>query len=260
MHCEGRTFVAGGHISGFDDTDFSAARFNAALARLEGLDRPVAAVLHGTTLGGGLELALACHYRVCVPGAQFGFPEVKLGILPGSLGTQRLPRLVGPGLALDLIASGRSITAEAALAAGIVDAVREGQPLAVGLVYVQELLARQAAPRRLSERSVPTASVAPAFFEQALDEAKRREAFYTAAGAIVEAVRAAVELPFAEGEAVEARLFEQLRLSPQSKALRHLFFAERQAARIPGLPRELALRPVRSVGCSAPAPWAPASP
>jgi 3-hydroxyacyl-CoA dehydrogenase len=101
LHCQGRTFVAGGDISGFDDPGFSAAPFNAALARLEALDRPVAAVLHGTTLGGGLELALACHYRVCLPATQFGCPEVKLGILPGSLGTQRLPRLVGPVLAFD---------------------------------------------------------------------------------------------------------------------------------------------------------------
>ncbi|MBC7395619.1 MAG: enoyl-CoA hydratase/isomerase family protein, partial [Variovorax sp.] len=129
VHCEGRTFVAGGDITSFDDPNFSAALYNGTLGRIEALDRPVAAALHGTVLGGGLELALACHYRVAVPATKLGLPEVKLGILPGSLGTQRLPRAAGIGLALDLISSGRSIDTATALKAGIVDEVHEGNPL-----------------------------------------------------------------------------------------------------------------------------------
>ncbi|MDP9900917.1 3-hydroxyacyl-CoA dehydrogenase NAD-binding domain-containing protein [Variovorax ginsengisoli] len=248
VHSSGRTFVAGGDITSFDAPDFSAAPYNDTLARIEALDRPVAAALHGTVLGGGLELALACHWRVALPSTQLGLPEVKLGILPGSLGTQRLPRLAGAKLALDMIASGRSIGAEAARQAGIVDEVREGTPLEVGLAFVQDLLARRVGPRGTSERAVPDEGLPADFFDQALAEAAARKPFYPSARNIVLAVQAAATLPFAEGEAVEARLFEALRVSPESQAMRHLFFAERQAAKIPGLGRELALRPVHSVG------------
>lgn len=248
VHSSGRTFVAGGDIHAFDDPDFSAGLYNATLGRIEALDRPVAAALHGTVLGGGLELALACHWRVALPGTKLGLPEVKLGILPGSLGTQRLPRLVGAKLALDLIASGRSIGAEAARAAGIVDEVHEGAPLEVGLSFVQQLLARGAGVRRASERAVPDEGLPADFFAQALHEAETRKRFYPSARNIVLAVQAAARLSFAEGEAAEARLFEELRVSRESRAMRHLFFAERQAAKIPGLARDVALRPVRSVG------------
>jgi 3-hydroxyacyl-CoA dehydrogenase len=247
LYCEGRTFVAGGDIAAFEQPNFSARPFNDMLARLEGLDRPVVGALHGTVFGGGLELALACHWRVAHPKTQFGFPEVKLGLLPGSLGTQRMPRVVGVELALDLIASGRSIDAATALKTGVVDELREGAPLDAGLAFVEALLARGAGPRRLSERSVPTDALAPDFFDRALAEAARSKPFYPAARNIVLAVQASLR-PFAEGAAEEARLFEALVASPESKALRHLFFAERQAAKIPGLPRDVALRPVRSVG------------
>ena len=247
VHCEGRTFVAGGDITSFDDPDFSAALYNGTLGRIEALDRPVAAVLHGTVLGGGLELALACHYRVAVPATKLGLPEVKLGILPGSLGTQRLPRAAGIELALDLISSGRSIDTATALKAGIVDEVHEGKPLDVGLAYAQALVARDAAPRRLSAEVASTADLPADFFDKALADAVSRKAFYPSARNIVLAVQASM-LPFAEGEAVEARLFEELRVSPESQAMRHLFFAERQAAKIPGLAKDVALRPIASVG------------
>ena len=247
LHCEGRTFVAGGDITSFDAPDFTTTLFNGTLTRLEALDRPVVAALHGTVLGGGLELALACHYRVAIPATKLGLPEVKLGLLPGSLGTQRLPRLAGVVLALDLIASGRSIGAGEALEAGIVDEVRDGMPLDVGLAFAQALVARNAAPRRLSAQTVSPDSVPADFFEQALDEATCRKAFYPSARNIVLAVQASL-LPFAEGEAQEARLFEELRVSAVSKAMRHLFFAERQVSRIPGLAKDVALRPIASVG------------
>ena len=247
VHSEGRTFVAGGDISSFDLPDFTTQPFNGTLARIEALSRPVVAALHGTVLGGGLELALACHWRVAHPKTQLGLPEVKLGILPGSLGTQRLPRVVGAELALDMIASGRSIGAAQALAVGLVDELSEAAPLEAGVAFAEALLARGAGPRRISERQVDTAGLAPDFFERALAEAARRKPFHPSARNIVLAVQASLR-PFAEGEAAEARLFEELRVSPESKAMRHLFFAERLASKIPGLPRDTVLRPVRTVG------------
>jgi 3-hydroxyacyl-CoA dehydrogenase len=247
LHCEGRTFVAGGDIASFDDPHFSAKPYNTLLARIEALDRPAVAALHGTVLGGGLELALACHYRVSALDARFGLPEVKLGLLPGSLGTQRLPRVAGVELALDLISTGRNVDAATALKAGIVDQVRDCPPLEAGLAYTQDLLARSAQPRRLSELSVSLDGLPLDFFHSAFDEAARRKPFYPAARGIVQAVQASTR-PFNEGEVVEALLFEELRASPQSQALRHLFFAERQASKIPDLPKDAARRSVRTVG------------
>ncbi|MDM0018231.1 3-hydroxyacyl-CoA dehydrogenase NAD-binding domain-containing protein [Variovorax saccharolyticus] len=247
LHGEGRTFVAGGDISSFDLPDFTTQPFNGTLARIEALGRPVVAALHGTVLGGGLELALACHWRVAHPKTQLGLPEVKLGILPGSLGTQRLPRVVGAELALDMIASGRSIGAAEARELGLVDELSDAAPLQAGIAFTEALLARGAGPRRISERTVSTETLAPDFFDRALADAARRKPFHPSARNIVRAVQASL-LPFAEGEAAEARLFEELRVSPESKAMRHLFFAERLASKIPGLPRDTTLRPVRSVG------------
>jgi 3-hydroxyacyl-CoA dehydrogenase len=247
VHCEGRTFVSGGDITSFDAPDFSASAFNTLLARIEGSTRPVVAALHGTALGGGLELALACHYRVAVAGTRVGLPEVKLGLLPGSLGTQRLPRLAGVPLSLDLILSGRMLNVDQALAAGIVDAVNEGDPLSAGLAYAQSLVANKAPSRRTSELPVSLAGVAPDFFAKALVDAQMKTA-YPALAAIVRCVQAAATLPFDEGAQVEAREFEQLRQSQTSKGLRHLFFAQRQAAKVPGLSKDVALRKVLSVG------------
>lgn len=248
VHCDSRTFVAGADISIFDDPTFSTVKMNETLARIERSRRVVVALLHGTALGGGLEVALSCHYRPALPGTRVGLPEVKLGILPGSLGTQRLPRLVGAELALELIQSGRMLSTKAALDAGIIDAVVEGEPLAAGLAYTQALLDRGAAPRRASEMTVTTSSAPEGLFKRAMQEAVTKKAAYPSARAIVQAVEAAATRPFADGEALEARLLVELIATPQSSALRHLFFAERQASKVPGLPKDLALRPVQQVG------------
>ncbi|HMA09471.1 MAG TPA: enoyl-CoA hydratase-related protein, partial [Ramlibacter sp.] len=245
IHCAGRTFVAGGDIASFELPDFSAKPYNALLARIEASRRPVVAALHGTVLGGGLELALACHRRVAQPATRLGLPEVKLGLLPGSLGTQRLPRLVGAPLALDLILSGRMIGAQQALDAGLVDEVKEGEPREAGLAAAQELLKAGTPVRRTSTLAVP--AVPDGLFDKALADAAQKPA-YPAPAAIVRCVQAAVELPFAQGEQVEAREFEALRASPASKSLRHMFFAEREAAKIPGLASTTALRPINRVG------------
>jgi 3-hydroxyacyl-CoA dehydrogenase len=138
--CEGRTFVAGADITIFDRPDFSTVPMNTALLRLERSDRLVVAVLHGTALGGGLELALSCHYRLALPETRVGLPEIKIGILPGSFGTQRVPRLAGASLALDMMLTSRMVDIETAAKAGLVDDIRCGEPLAAGLGYVNELL------------------------------------------------------------------------------------------------------------------------
>jgi len=247
VHCDGRTFVASGDTASFDAPDFSTEPFNTLLAHIEGSARPVVAALHGTALGGGLELAMACHGRVAVPGTRVGLPEVKLGLIPGSLGTQRLPRLAGVPLALDLILSGRLLAVEQALEGGIVDAVREGAPLDVGLAYAEWLLAARIAPRRTSELAASSDDATADVFAGALADAAKKPA-YPALAAAVRCVQAAAGLPFAEGAKVEAREFEQLRVSAASRAMRHLFFAERHASRIPGLARDAVLRKVASVG------------
>jgi 3-hydroxyacyl-CoA dehydrogenase len=249
IHCAGKTFVAGGDINAFDDVNFSAAPYNKTLARIESLDRPVVAALHGHVLGGGLELAMACHTRVAMPRTRLGLPEIKLGILPGSLATQRLPRLVPVNVALDMMLSGKSIPVEQALALELVDAIEDGRSSSeVGLGYAKNLCAKGGRGRVTKDLPVRSGSLAADFFEKMLADIARKQKAYPAARAIVESVQACVTGSFESGELVEARLFEECRKSSQSKALRHLFFAEREAARIPGLDSRQPLRVVRKVG------------
>ncbi|WP_143271169.1 enoyl-CoA hydratase/isomerase family protein [Bradyrhizobium brasilense] len=241
IHCEGRTFVAGGDIASFESLEFDTLPFSALLTQLDASPRLVVATMHGTVLGGGLELAMACHYRVALPDTRFGMPEVKLGLLPGSQGTQRLPRLAGVPLALSLILTGQSVSASDALAAGIINEIAEGDPLAIGVGAAERLVHAKTQPQRSSSLKIAVGAATT----QALAEAGARAAkkpAYPALGAIVRAVEAAVNLPFEAGETVEAREFDQLRLSSTSRALRHLFFAERAAARIPGLKGDVRAR------------------
>jgi 3-hydroxyacyl-CoA dehydrogenase len=246
LYCAGRTFVAGADIASFEDpAGFSAKPFNTVLARLEAQSRPVVAVLHGTVLGGGLELAMSCHHRVALPGTRFGLPEVKIGIIPGSLGTQRLPRLVGAEMALEMITGGTMIDAERALQAGLIDAIAEGDSRTLGIAAATALV-KTAAPVRRT-RSLGVHPAPPEVLQKAEAAAAKKPGWPQLAAA-VRCVRAAQTLPFAEGEAVEATEFERLVPSASSRALRHLFFAEREAAKIPGLPRDTVLRPIRKVG------------
>jgi 3-hydroxyacyl-CoA dehydrogenase len=172
LYCAGRTWVAGGDIAAFEDPAFTAAPLNAWLGRLEAQSRLVVASVHGTVLGGGLELAMACHYRMAQPSTRFGMPEVKIGLLPGSLGTQRLPRLVGPELALDMISSGRMIGAAQAHQAGLVDQLTEGETRATGLAYAGALLAKGTAPRRAS--ALQAKSAPAGLFEKYAADAARK--------------------------------------------------------------------------------------
>ena len=222
MHCAGRTWIAGADIASLNPGALDPAEFNAALYRLESEARPVVAALHGTALGGGLEVAMAAHWRIAAPGTKVGLPEVKLGLLPGSLGTQRLPRLAGVKLAMDLMLSGRMLATAAALEATILDELTE-QPLLDAAIARAEALAAgvqasTATLRRASALTPSLAGLADGALDAALAEARQKPQ-YPAPIAIAQCVQAAATLPFAEGAQVEARLFKELLASPQAEAL-----------------------------------------
>ena len=204
--------------------------------------KPVVAAIHGTALGGGLEIALGCHYRIATPKAKLGLPEVKLGLLPGAGGTQRLPRLVGAEAALGMIVSGDPIPASKAEAIGLVDKLAGEDTLAADAIAYARTLAGVRRTRDL------TATAEAGLFERFAAENARKIGTLEAPRACIEAVRAATELSFEQGMATERALFQKLVAGEQSLALRHIFFAERTAARIEGLPKDVALRPIKHVG------------
>lgn len=246
--CAGRTFIAGGDIAAFDEPGFSAAPLNALLDRIEASARPVVVALHGTVLGGGLEVAMAAHHRIAHPTTRLGMPEITLGLIPGSLGTQRLPRLAGLAKALDMIATGAPITADAAKAAGIIDALSD-DPSQAARVAARRLAASTTKPRRTSSLSVAEAADL-AQMTTVLDDASARAAakpWLPALAAIGPCLQAACG-PFAAGATIEADAFARLVASPASRALRHIFMVERAAARIPGLAANTRTRPVKRVG------------
>ncbi|MBN9887162.1 3-hydroxyacyl-CoA dehydrogenase NAD-binding domain-containing protein [Salipiger abyssi] len=239
----GRTFVAGGEIADFERPDFSSQKLNAFLIRLEAQERPVVAALHGTTLGGGVELALACHHRIAAQGTKFGLPEIKLGLIPGSHGTQRLPRLVGLSAATDMIMTGKTIGTDEALTLGLIDGIVDADRLTAAAIAQVHALAGKA-PRRCSALPLPEA--APDAL--AALEARAGQPGQPAYDAALTAMTAARDLPFAEGIEVEMRAFEALVPTQASRAQRYLFFAERAATRIPGLDKQTAPRGIATVG------------
>ncbi|PZV34207.1 3-hydroxyacyl-CoA dehydrogenase NAD-binding domain-containing protein [Mesorhizobium kowhaii] len=231
--CAGRTFVAGADITEFGKP-VQQPELRAIVATLETIAKPTIAAIHGTALGGGLELALGCHFRVTDAGAKLGLPEVKLGLLPGGGGTVRLPRLVGALKALKMIVSGASIGAEEAHAAGLVDAVFEGDLTTHAVNFAREIARKGGpfTPVRDRDEGLKTTDLA-AFDTEAADLAKKARGL-EAPIACAQAVRNAVTLHFDEALAAERALFVKLVASDQSRAQRHLFFAEREAAKIPG--------------------------
>lgn len=246
------TFVAGADIAGFallrtrEDSLARSARSHAVLERIEGAAKPVVAAIAGHALGGGLELAMACHYRLASAEAKLGQPEVLLGIIPGAGGTQRLPRLIGAAMAIELCTEGKPISAEAARRAGLVDDVVAEEPAlrqaAVALARARaEGLASGGELRRTRELTMDR-EVARAAIERA--RAARPgpiPAPIPAIGAAIDAIEAAVTLPFAAGAQVERERFADCVVSPQSRALRHLFFAEREAAKVADVPKGTAV-------------------
>ncbi len=237
--CAGRTFVAGADITEFGKPPKEPG-LHEVLDLIEDGSKPVVAAIHGTALGGGLELTLACHYRVGVASARFGLPEVKLGLLPGAGGTQRLPRVVGVEKALQMITSGTPIGGEEALAAGLADELVSGE-LADGAVAFANKVVAEGRPlnkiRDLDDKIV-AARGKPEIFDNFRKSIARRTRGFEAPEACIQCVEAAVNLPFDEGLARERELFLQLMAGDQSKAQRYFFFAEREAAKIPDVPKD----------------------
>jgi len=243
--CEGRTFIAGADISEFGKP-LQDPWLPAVVNRIEASAKPVIAAIHGTALGGGFEVALSAHYRCALASAKVGLPEVKLGLLPGAGGTQRVPRLAGAEAALDLMTSGAPISATRAAEVGLVDRIIDDDLLEGALLWAAELLAGGAGPRRTSELTVPAHD--PAVFDAYRATLAKRARGQIAPQFIVECVEAATRLPLADGLQLERERFAELMAGEQSVALRHIFFAERQAAKVDGLPKETPLRPIEHVG------------
>jgi 3-hydroxyacyl-CoA dehydrogenase len=242
----GKNFIAGADISLFPRIaagEIPPVPWQESMNRVEACSKPLIAAIHGAALGGGLETAMACHYRIASRAAQVGQPEVKLGLIPGAGGTQRLPRLAGVGKAMEMCAFGEPLGAGAALEAGIVDRVVQGDPVEAAVEF-----ALSSPPvrrtRDLQEKlcSPEEAESLADFFRQS---ARKRMPHQKAPEAAIEAVAAAARLPFEEGLAAERRLFEQCLHGEQAKALIHVFFAERATAKVPELASLPAPPPVR---------------
>jgi 3-hydroxyacyl-CoA dehydrogenase len=246
--CEGQTFFAGADVSEFGTPKaFEQPMLPQVVDRIEACTKPVVAAIHGTALGGGLEVALACHYRVAVPDAKLGTPEVKLGLLPGAGGTQRLPRVAGVERALHMCATGNPISAREAFDCGLVDRLIEGELLPHAVGYAEEVKDVRPLPKS-SERQDKLDACNPETFETFLKENGRKFRGFDAPLKNVEAVKIACEKPYSEGVLEERRLFMELMSGTQAKAQQYFFFAERKAAKIDDLPEGTTPRPVKKVG------------
>jgi 3-hydroxyacyl-CoA dehydrogenase len=237
LACAGRTFVAGADITEFGKPP-KAPSLRDVIALIETVEQPVVAAIHGTALGGGLELALGCHYRVANAGARVGLPEVKLGILPGAGGTQLLPRAIGPEEALRMIVTGDMIPAKKAHELGLVDAIIEGDLLAGTIDFARKIASKGGRPPRVRDRDekLTDARRDSSKLDEIASSLTKRMRGLRAPVACVEAVKAAVNMPFEDGMQQERRLFEELVTGDQSKAQRYIFFAERDAAKVADMP------------------------
>ena len=245
---EGRAFSAGADI-----TEFRAGPkpppLGEVILDLEASEKPVVAALNGLALGGGLEVALGCHYRVAAKSVtQLGLPEVKIGILPGAGGTQRLPRIIGMEPALDMIVSGHPVNATAAAKAGLVDRVAEGDVVDAAVAFANELIAAGKGARRASDKTIEPASVPAGLFKKKRAAIVRHPSGPMAPANCISAVEASVGTPLREGLKRERELFSELAGSPYARALQYAFFAERQAANIPDIGAEVKPRDVKTVG------------
>ncbi|HTR39969.1 MAG TPA: 3-hydroxyacyl-CoA dehydrogenase NAD-binding domain-containing protein [Bryobacteraceae bacterium] len=245
----GRTFIAGADIREFGKITSSGDRrrgpgLNAKLERIENCPKPVIAAIHGAALGGGLETAMACHYRVAVRSAQVGQPEVKLGIIPGAGGTQRLPRLAGVAKALHMCTGGDPVTAADAFEAGIIDQIVDGDLLAGAVAFARAKTGIAPPRTRDAPGKLGDPHTNAPLFLGARAHARKRQRNLIAPLAAIDAIEAATTLAFDDGLKREAELFQECLFSDQSKALIHVFFAEREAAKIPGIPKDTPQLPV----------------
>ena len=245
IRCDGRTFFAGADITEFGKP-MQGPGLGEVVNAIEASSKPVVAAIHGTALGGGCEVTLGCHYRVAVPSTKIGTPEVKLGLLPGAGGTQRLPRVAGVKLALEMCAGGNPISAKQAEAAGLVDRiVGEDSLEADAIAFAKEVAGKRPIPRA-RDKTVQPDEAAIAEFKQA--NARKFRGFDAPAANIACVEKAASGASFDEGIAFEREQFMKLMTGTQSAAQRHLFFAERQAAKIDDIPADTELRPIKKVG------------
>ena len=246
--CEGQTFFAGADVSEFGTPKaFEQPMLPQVVDIIEGCSKPVVAAIHGTALGGGLEVALACHYRVAVPGAKLGVPEVKLGLLPGAGGTQRLPRVAGVEKALQLAATGGPIGAKEAYECGLVDRLIEGDLIPHAVAYAEEV--RDVRPLPISSaRQDKIDGIDPAVFENFRKANARKFRGFDAPEANIRAIQVATQKPYAEGVLDERQLFMELMSGKQAKAQQYFFFAERKAAKIDDIPEDTVPRDIRKVG------------
>lgn len=244
IRCDGRTFFAGADITEFGKP-MQEPGLPTVVDKIEASPKPVVAAIHGTALGGGCEVALGCHYRVAVPSAKIGTPEVKLGLLPGAGGTQRLPRIAGVRVALELTAKGDPIAAKKAQEAGLIDRmVGEDSLEADAIAFAREVAAKRPIPRASEKAAQPDPEAVAGFTK----ENARRFRGFEAPAANIACVVKATEVPFDEGIAFERQEFMKLMMGSQSAAQRHIFFAERQAAKIDDVPADTQRRSIKRVG------------
>ena len=247
IRCDGQTFFAGADITEFGKPPVGP-NLPETLDAMEASDKPVIAAIHGTALGGGCEVALACHYRVAVPSAKLGLPEVKLGLIPGAAGTQRLPRLVGAEAALPLVVGGNPIPAKKAEAIGLLDALVGEDSLEADAIAFAKSKIGQPVPRASEGKANEDGVRDPDLFDRFRASQARKIRGFDAPNAAIEAVKAAGELSYADGVKKERELFGKLMGGTQSAAMRHYFFAERAANKIDDVPKDTPLIPIRNVG------------
>jgi 3-hydroxyacyl-CoA dehydrogenase len=248
--CDGKTFIAGADITEFGKPPVAPSLWDVEDS-IETSPKPVIAAIHGTALGGGLEVALCCHYRVAVPSAKCGLPEVHLGLLPGAGGTQRLPRIVGPEQALEMITSGKHVDAKTSHAAGLIDELTpEGGLRAAALALAKKVIAEKRPLKKVRDLNdkVLAARGKPEIFAEFRKANARKFRGFIAPEYIIRCIEAAVNLPIEEGLAVERKLFLELMEGIQSAAQRYVFFAERQVWKIPDVPEDTPVIPIKKVG------------
>jgi len=245
----GRTFVAGADIKEFGRMASGKPRgagLLPLLLKIEDSSKPVIVAIHGTAFGGGLELAMAGHYRVALSTAQVGQPEVKLGLIPGAAGTQRLPRLAGVARAVEMCTSGNPVKAEEALKFGIIDRLIESDLLFGAVAFAREVAGKSAPKTRERDEKLGNMEDNVQIFSSARETAAKKQRGLLAPVAAISAVEAATKMPFEEGCKVEQKLFIDCLFSQQSKSLIHVFFSEREVNKIPDIPKETPIIPVRS--------------
>lgn len=245
----GKTFIAGADIREFGKIVSGQSRGTALLDlidRVENCRKPVVMAIHGTAFGGGLELAMAGHYRLAVASAQVGQPEVKLGLIPGAGGTQRLPRLAGVAKAVEMCTEGNPVKAEQAARLGILDHIVQGDLVSDAIAFARQVAGKPALRARERNQKLGDAAENAAILIAARETARKKQRNMIAPRAAIDAVEAATLLPFDEGIALERKLFNDCLFSDQSKALIHVFFGEREVARVPDIPKDTATIPVNS--------------